>query len=245
MRPTEEHFSDEILNAYIDGELELEDNDRITAAMETDDILRRRVNDLRKISDLVREAFEDVRPPVHGATRGARAPAGAAIWRAAAGIALVGFGALFGWHLYGHHAETRELQALLTVNQQQTVQDPLKVMFHVGRDDPHLLSKVLNETDRLLSNHLDTERPLSVSVVASHGGLSLFKLALAENAEQVRAIKSKHQDRVSFVGCGETFEKWRSKSGKAPGLVPEVLMVDSGVMELLRRQQQGWTFVSI
>ena len=119
-------------------------------------------------------------------------------------------------------------------------------MFHVGRNDTQLFDSVLSETDRLLSNYSDPDRPLLIRVIASHGGLSLFKINLAKNAKWVREIKSKHDTRVEFVGCGETYNQWQiKKTEKETELLPEMLMVDSGIFELLRRQRQGWTLLSI
>ncbi len=81
-------------------------------------------------------------------------------------------------------------------------------------------------------------------VIASHGGLSLFGTDMTRNAERVRNIELRYEDRITFVGCGETYEQWR-KTRSEKTLMPEMVMVDSGVRELLRNQHQGWTFVPI
>ena len=248
------HFSDEILSAYIDGELDPEDTARIDAAMETDDILCRRVGDLRKISGLIRSAFQEASIPyAHTATvqnhRSSRL-----VWRVAAMVAFIGLGALIGWHLYDHHLDNLQRPAMVITGVAPGTTDPavavdaetVKVMFHVGRDDAELFDRVLTETDRLLSNQHDPDRPISIRVIASHGGLSLFKVGLDENARRVRQMKQKYSEHVNFVGCGETYKQWQTQeSGRAPSLLPEMVMVDSGVLELLRGQQRGWTFLSI
>jgi intracellular sulfur oxidation DsrE/DsrF family protein len=87
---------------------------------------------------------------------------------------------------------------------------------------------------------------MTVSIIASHGGLSLFQLALQDHGQRVRDIKLKHGSQVDFVGCGETLQQMDLKNpARKTALFPELNMVDSGVMELLRRQQRGWTFVFI
>ena len=74
----------------------------------------------------------------------------------------------------------------------------------------------------------------------------MFRLPQTSNGERVRGLKQKYGARIDFVGCGETLNLMQSElsAGKIK-LIPEVTMVDSGVMELLRRQRQGWTFVYI
>lgn len=255
MNNPNKHFSDEILNAYIDGELGPEDTARIDAARETDDILDRRVSDLRKISNLVRSAFQEAPLPLGQTARAQNRHLPRFAWRIAAMVAFIGLGTLIGWHLYGHHMDDQQRRAMLITGVvtpgvdtagAAEVQGAVKVMFHIGRNDAELFDKVLSETDRLLSNQRDPDQPISIRVIASHGGLSLFKVDLEENARRVRQMKLKYPEHVDFVGCGETYRQWQKKdAGQTPGLPPEMVMVDSGVMELLRGQQRGWTFLSI
>ena len=255
MNTPKEHFSDEILNAYVDDELAPEDSARISEAIKIDEILRRRVADIQKISELVRAAFSEIDPPVRQPQSQARRYPAIYLWPAAAAIAFFSLAGLLGWHMYEHHPHMANstVAALLATdnklkqtpaNQIDITQDAVKVMFHIGRDDAKLFDNVLNETDRLLSNYRDSD--LVIRVIASHGGLSLFKINLTENAKRVRKIKSKHGTRVEFVGCGETYNQWQiKKTEKDTTLLPEMLMVDSGVFELLRRQRQGWKLLSI
>jgi intracellular sulfur oxidation DsrE/DsrF family protein len=252
-----EHFSDEILNAFIDGELGPEESSHISAAMGQDDLLKRRVYDLKKISELVRAAFEDVSPPVRERPV-SPASQGAPYWRAAAAAMFVCLGALLSWHIVEHHSGPHLFGSLFIADNTQAsslVQAPAldlptpgtqKVMFHIGRNDADLFNMVLEETDRLLSRHDDPDQPITVSIIASHGGLSLFQLALQDHGQRVRDIKLKHGSQVDFVGCGETLQQMDLKNpARKTALFPELNMVDSGVMELLRRQQRGWTFVFI
>ena len=255
MNTPKEHFSDEILNAYIDGELAPEDSARISEAMEFDEILRRRVADIEKISELVKAAFSENSSPVGQSKQPVRRYPAIYLWPSAAAIAFFSLAGLLSWHIYDHHMGSPTIEAMLAAdtklkrvptNQIDIAQDAVKVMFHIGRNDEKLFDNVLSETDRLLSSYDDSDRPLIIRVIASHGGLSLFKTNLTENAKRVREIKSKHNARVEFVGCGETFGQWQlTKAEKETELLPEMLMVDSGVFELLRRQRQGWTLLSI
>ena len=255
MNTPKEHFSDEILNAYVDGELAPEDSARISEAMKFDEILRRRVADIEKISELVKAAFSENSSPVDQTKQPARRYPAIYLWPAAAAIAFFSLAGLLSWHIYDHHMGKPTIEAMLAAdnklkqvpsNRLDTAQDAVKVMFHIGRNDAQLFHSVLSETDRLLSDHDGLNKPLVIRVIASHGGLSLFKVNLTENAERVREIKSKHNARVEFVGCGETLGQWQlTMTEKETELLPEMLVVDSGVFELLRRQGQGWTLLSI
>ena len=253
MKIPNEHISDEILNAYIDGELGLEDTARIEAAMVGDEILSKRVNDLRRISALVRVAFQDNVPSFKEVPTRIRKSPMDVVWRVAATVAFVSVGALIGLHLYDHHRAKQGIQAAVAAYHspiqgqgQEAAAETFKIRFHVGRADAELLNHVLGETDRLLSYATDSNGPVSVRVIASHGGLSLFNSASEQNARRVRDIKQRYQNQVDFIGCGETMQQWSTQNPeKKSDLLPEMLMVDSGVLELLRLQKRGWTLLSI
>ncbi len=254
MNIAKEHISDEILNAYIDGELGPEDTAHVDAAMLEDEILSKRVNDLRQVSALMRTAFpENNLAPSETSARFGRS-FNDGVWRVAATVAFVSIGVLFSWHLYEHQQTSKIPQATLAAtvmpsgveNDDVASTETFKIMFHVGRENATLLNNVLGETDRLLSHSTEFDRPISVRVIASHGGLSFFNAASEGNARRIREIKQRYQGQVDFVGCGETLRQWTTKNpNKKPDLLPEMLMVDSGVLELLRLQQKGWTLVSI
>lgn len=258
MNENRQHFSEEILNAYIDGELGANDSARIARAADTDDILRRRLSELRRVKNLVRDAFEDVPQSKSEPLDSRQAPV-SSYWRIAAVAAFMGLGATLGWHVYEHHsghigtgamtvAATHRAapESATSSPNRQPLDGAAGVMFHIGHNDELLLGKVLDETDRLLSAPKNNDYLIKVRIVASHDGLRFFQSSFNLWGERVRALKSKHPTRVDFVGCGETLNQMRNETPDTKvQLFPEMKVVDSGVLELLRSQRQGWTFVYI
>jgi len=60
----EQEYSQEILNAFVDGQLSLEARIRLYARLQRDEALNRRVCELCMVRDLVRRAYEI--PPKRG-----------------------------------------------------------------------------------------------------------------------------------------------------------------------------------
>ena len=50
-------------------------------------------------------------------------------------------------------------------------------------------------------------------------------------------------DNISFWACGNTKRKMTKKEGKEIPLLPQAKMVPSGVVHLMERQEQGWSYV--
>jgi hypothetical protein len=54
---------------------------------------------------------------------------------------------------------------------------------------------------------------------------------------------SQNFDSVSFKACDNTHAKMSKKAGKDIALMPQVQMVPSGVVHLVERQQEGWSYI--
>ena len=52
-----------------------------------------------------------------------------------------------------------------------------------------------------------------------------------------------HFGNISFRACGNTKRKMSKKAGGEIKLFPQAKMVPSGVVHLMERQEQGWSYV--
>jgi intracellular sulfur oxidation DsrE/DsrF family protein len=50
-------------------------------------------------------------------------------------------------------------------------------------------------------------------------------------------------ENVSFRACGNTFNAMTKKEGKEPPLLDIAESVPSGVVHLMERQEQGWSYI--
>lgn len=241
-----QRFSDELLNAYVDGELDAEERQRIEEAMQHDAELRTRVDELNDLKHLVRSAYVDETPGQAPARlpRMWNAPALAASLAAfALGVAVT-----WGWVSYtdgtsGPRVASVSSQQGGTDTQNEQV---VKVVFHLNRNDPGRLIEMLNEAEALLTTTTRAGRTASVRIIASGAGLSLFEKGSAPVTERVQALKQEYQGHLIFNGCGVAYDQLKAQ--RADGeleLLPEMQLVDLGVLELMRRQRQGWAYIRI
>jgi intracellular sulfur oxidation DsrE/DsrF family protein len=78
---------------------------------------------------------------------------------------------------------------------------------------------------------------VQVALVAHGKGLGL--LIAAENKHADR-IKNLADGGVKFIACENTMKKQGVQKSQ---LLPFVTTVDSGVAEIIRRQEQGWSYI--
>ena len=50
-------------------------------------------------------------------------------------------------------------------------------------------------------------------------------------------------DNISFKACGNTHRKMSKKAGKKVALLPQAKLVPSGVVHMIQRQEEGWSYI--
>jgi len=242
-----DRFSDELLNAYVDGELDAGDRRWIEEAMEQDAGLLERVEELQGLKRLVASAYDDVASP-HAEVphRTGWSTVRVAL---AASVAAFALGIALTWGLLSYTGGTPATRIVEAPGVGSAPEAPgaVKVLFHLNRDDPARLSEILTEAEALLTASQGLERPTLVRIVATGSGLSLFEENAPDQAlRRVRTMKKTHDSQLFFNGCGVAYEQLkRSAVNRGFELIPEIQLVDLGVLELMRRQREGWAYIRL
>ncbi|MDZ7839926.1 MAG: hypothetical protein U5R46_03765 [Gammaproteobacteria bacterium] len=239
-------FSDELLNAYVDGELVDEERRFIDEAMRSDDRLRERVQELQGLKSLVRDAYQD-EIPMREVVAGRRLWNTAALAASVAAFA-VGVAVTWGVYTYTDSAGGPRVASLSSQDEGNSgdVQGAVKVVFHVSRDDPEKLIDILNEAEALLTTTTRAGTTASVRIIASGEGLSLFENRPTSATERVTEMKAAYEGDLIFSGCGVAYDQLKEQrpDGKLE-LLPAIKLVDLGVLELMRRQREGWAYIRL
>jgi len=240
-----ERFSEEILNAYVDGELDADERLRIQEAMQHDAHLRERVEELHSLKRLVRNAYVDEVP-----SRARRSLTGtwnvtgvaASIAAFALGVALT-----WGWLTYTDGPSAPRVAALPDQEQSAVVDgSPAKVVFHLSSADPAELDEVLAEADALLSATSSGGDTALVKVIASGAALTLFEKGSAPAGGRISAMKDRFPEHLVFNGCGVAYKQLKALQNDGEfEMMPELQLVDLGVLELMRRQRDGWAYIRL
>jgi intracellular sulfur oxidation DsrE/DsrF family protein len=223
--------SDELLNSFVDDQLAREEKGRLFVQVAQDENLSREVCELRKLHELVQFAYRD--PP--GAPRG-DASGGRASLNIAAGLALM-VGLALGWFL---HQETPGDAARRMATAE--AEKPLKVLLHIADDDTMRLAQALDEVESVLAQFRRTGQNARLEVIINGNGLALVREDVTPFADRIQQIQ-KTYDNVAFLACQNTIDRLRHDTGIVARLLPGVTVIDSGVAQLMRRQQQGWAYI--
>ncbi len=230
--------SEEQLNAFTDGELDAEEENRIFELAEQSSELDARLCRQRKLKELVQHAYRDVpRPRRHGVgavTRGRGLGAAfAAMLLLAAGFAGGFFGTQLFWPDRAGPEVARGAEALAQAQ-------PASYLLHVTSADPERMHDALHRATELMQEP-DGGPGRQVEIVANEGGLNLLRSDITPYAAEIRELAERN---VLFFACTRAIERLESQ-GIEVVLLPEANADFSALDRVVLRMQQGWEYVKI
>ena len=110
-----------------------------------------------------------------------------------------------------------------------------RVVIEVNVDGQERWEGILNNVDNL-QKAFGADKP-QIEVVAHAKGLALL---LATNDALKARMQEEHEKGVIFAGCENTMRKQNVTKEQ---LLPFATTVDSGVAEVVRKQEAGWSYI--
>jgi len=116
-----------------------------------------------------------------------------------------------------------------------------KVVIHVDENDKARMNLALNNASNVTSHYLAKGEEVQIEIVAYGPGLKMLT-ADSPVAARVKSL-TENFEQISFKGCGNTHKKMSKKAGKQIAMLPQAKMVPAGVVHLMERQEEGWTYI--
>lgn len=237
--------SDEILQAFVDGELAVPESEALVARMREDSELAQRVCSLRSLKSMVQLAY--AQPPAPARSERS-APRRQLVRRCAFGCLMLAAG-IGGWALRGFDIDTAAAARLLALpDGYQVVSlarevDPNRVLLHLDSAAPDRMRAVLDRAERLLDEAERERRPLELEVVANSRGIELLRAGHSPYAERMARMKQRHVN-LQWVACGQSIARYTSE-GQRVELLPSTRTAPTAIGEIVSRLQQGWTYIRV
>jgi len=119
-----------------------------------------------------------------------------------------------------------------------------KVLIHLARDDSEELRQALDDIEGTLNYYRKTGERARVEVVVNGKGLELVRTDTSEFAGRILHLQREF-DNLTFAACQNTIDRLTREQGVTVRLLPGVITIDSGMAEIMRRQNQGWTYLRV
>jgi intracellular sulfur oxidation DsrE/DsrF family protein len=241
-------ISNELLNAYLDNELDSEERGEIMAALENDPALAGRLCELRNTKELTQFAY-NISPSFrhHGAQwkygkRFITMSLAASLWLAV--------GSLAGWFAHdrlGINSIMRagegqiifdSSQASLPVDVEQK-----KVILHIDSAEPDRLTAALDSAEDLLVASAANGNQLDLEIIANARGLDLLRVGTTPFAARITELTEKY-DNLSILACSRAIKRLQDLGIKVK-LVPEAGIAPSALDQIVDRLKQGWVYIKV
>ena len=113
-----------------------------------------------------------------------------------------------------------------------------RIVLQLGDGDAETQARTLNVANNLIK-HYGGPDFVDIEIVAYGPGISLLYPG-NDNAERITSLLAND---VRFVGCLNTVESIERQTGERPELIPETILVQTGVAQLVTRAQQGFVVI--
>ncbi len=122
--------------------------------------------------------------------------------------------------------------------------DVVKVLIHVSNARSARSAETLDEIENLVRHYRNERQNARVEVVMNGEGLNLVRTDVTRFAERIRRMQQEY-DNLTFAACQNTIVRLKREQGVTAHLLPGVTVIDSGVAQIMRRQQQGWAYIQV
>lgn len=239
-------ISEDMLQAWVDGEFSTQDSADLLLTLQQDPDLMKRACDTRMLKELVKLAYRDPPSPPTAVSRAVR---NGRMWRwAASAVMLLVIGTLAGWNLkppevlpsrfalldphgLGHRAAAAEDAAT-------------RIVFHLTNPDMTVAGELLDEIESMMQAYERSGAALRVEVVAHGDGLALLRERLSRYGDRIEAMAMRYPE-LTFVACRNTIDRLRVEQGVHVTLLPHATVSESGVDRVVRRQREGWIYIRV
>lgn len=239
------NFSDEMISAYADGELQGSEKIEFENALQVDAQLRQALDDVFILKLQLKDAYKGVDPVE-------RLQPAVTNYRFVAYMAflVVAFGG--GWissdlmHAPGYatgQASTIGQMGML-VNGVAVTEKTGRYILHIGQSDNARFRKTLDEAEALMAQYKNNPQGIELEIIANAGGLDLFREGATPYAERVKKISIMYPD-IKFIACANAIERLRER-GIEPDLINAVHHGSAtAIDQVVKRVNEGWTYIKI
>ena len=228
----EEKLSDELINAFVDGELDAEARAELLGDEDQDS----RLCEARRLKELVRHAYGSVPECRPGEVPRA---GGHLLRNSAAALVFIFFGALTGGWFFGSTQENG-LRGHLESPQMAQAFSSQNTLVHITSDDQATMAAALDYAEAIFAEAQLTGVTRRVEIVANEGGLNLLRSDVSPFSDRIREMSRENQELV-FYACGRAIERLE-ENGVEVILVPDARIVRSALDQVVERMQEGWEY---
>lgn len=232
-------FSDEMINAYADGELQGSEKTEFEMALLNDTQLQQSLDEVVALKTQVRSAYASVDVP-------AQVQHSHLNYRAVVYACLLLLAFSGGWVSSGMIPYQKASMAQLDMAEEglyAAAEKPGKYILHIGTHDTEKFRHILDKAENLMAKYQDEMQLIELEIIANSSGLDLFRESASPYAQRVKQLGEKYPN-IRFIACTNAIQRLRER-GIEPDLINTVHQGPTALDQVVKRMNDGWTYIKI
>ena len=121
---------------------------------------------------------------------------------------------------------------------------PHRVAIQVDQNDPQVMSLALGNASNVIEYYRDKNQDVEIDIVAYGPGLHMLRADTSPVQDRIRRLKDMvFPGKIQFSACNSTKQGMEKAEGHAISILPDAIVVPSGVVHLMELQEQGWSYI--
>jgi hypothetical protein len=119
-----------------------------------------------------------------------------------------------------------------------------RVVFQVDTADPATMNLTLNNATNVVDHYREKNEEVEIDIVAFGPGLNMYRVDKSAVADRIKHFADySFPSKIQFSACGNTKAAMEKAEGHPVELLPQATVVPSGVVQIMERQERGWSYV--
>jgi len=242
-------YSDEHINAYIDGELDRDERTRLLYDEQQDTALAQRISDARMLKEKVQLAYSDI-PTSESINKPMRCTEFLSNKKSlVAGLIILISAAVLLLPLLTDNSDVLLAKQLIKETPPitadaigTTIGSHKKVVINISRYQPEKFDATIDNIEALLQQH-KTDLLFSIEIVANKEGLKALDTDTSAHAERITLL-AKQFDSLDIVACAKSMASL-AKAGNPITLMKDILITPSAAEQVAKRMGEGWMYLKL
>jgi intracellular sulfur oxidation DsrE/DsrF family protein len=119
-----------------------------------------------------------------------------------------------------------------------------RVAIQVDQNDPQVMNLALNNATNVIEYYRGKNEDVEVDIVTYGPGLHMLRADTSPVQDRIKRLKElAFPGKIQFSACNNTKQGMEKAEGHAISVLPDAILVPSGVVRLMELQEQGWSYV--
>jgi hypothetical protein len=118
------------------------------------------------------------------------------------------------------------------------------IAIQIDQNDPQIMNMVLNNATNVIAYYRNKNEDVNLDIVAYGPGLNMLRADTSPVQDRIKRLKDMvFPGKIQFSACNNTKQGMEKAEGHPISVLPEAIIVPSGVVHLTELEEQGWSYV--